>query len=264
MQLILITGLDGSGKSTLINKLEKSSNSADIAFLRVPTIESNLFKSNDILYKTSCFINNLHLQADVEKIPQLKVIAMFSSMLIFGKLLKELEKKGAKLVFCERHPLVDTPVYAHFYSGSMMNPKNMNEYVLEELNQNYSEELKYLLSLLQLDAKVYYLSHLLLNFIHEKFSKKGIITIPELEQIFNIGTPDKIYYLDAKPEILMQRLITRQSNLEAHETQKAFEKMIPVYYRTINSIDADMKIIDASSYKSLDMLFRQIISAYAF
>ena len=150
MNLILITGLDGSGKSTLIKKLEDSDLNGSLAFLRVPVIDTYLYKDNGILYNTCCMINELHSQANESKIPQLKVIAMFSSMIVFSELLKLLNKKNPKFIFCERHPLIDTSVYARFYSGSKMDPLNIPESLFSELNKKYKNEFAYLFSLLDI------------------------------------------------------------------------------------------------------------------
>ncbi len=263
MKLILITGLDGSGKSSLLTKLEENSTGGGIAFLRVPKIDSHLFENNKILFGTSCFINHLHAQADELKIPQLKVIAMFSAMLVFKELLNELAAKSPLVVFCERHPLIDTAVYAYFYSGSKMNPKNVAESIFQQLNNKYNNELAYLHSLLKLpETGNPALSYL--YFIHKQFSSGDIISTDKLSQLFNIGLPDKIYYLDAKPEVLMQRLKQRESrtgntgNMEAHETVKAFEKMQPVYKLILDNANTEIENINANSFKNLDKTYNEL------
>ncbi len=262
MKLILITGPDGSGKSTLIDNLEKNSNSKNIAFLRVPIIDEDLFKSNNKLYEIVCFVNLLHKQADLQKIPQLKVIAMFSSMLIFKQLVLELQKNKPKYIFCERHPLIDTAVYAKSYSGSKMNPENVLEKVFLELNDKYYDEFLFLLSLLKLEVTTTNLSRLFLNYIYNKFNENSIMSIVDLEQIFEMKLPNKIYFLDAKTEVLMQRLKIRQlkesKNLEVHETKESIEKMSPVYKQVLKSINTEIVNVDANSFKNLDIIFKQL------
>ncbi len=268
MKLILITGLDGSGKSSLINKLEENSKPEEVGFLRVPKIDSRLFKGNKLLYDTTRFINTLHEQADADKKPQLKVIAMFSSMLIFKELLAEISTNKTRIVFCERHPLVDTAVYAYFYSGSRMNPKNLEKSILQKLNNTYCKELSYLLSLLNLEANENDLSLSLLNCIHDKFSKKNVISSDDLSQIFGIDYPDKIYYLNAKPKVLIQRLMQRETNskssnnIEEHETFEALSKMLPVYEKILKDIKSVIIQIDANNFENLDRAFIDLEREY--
>ena len=65
--MILITGLDGSGKSTILNRLETDLEN-QISVLRVPTIEAEKFKDNTLLYRQCVFINRLGERADKEGI----------------------------------------------------------------------------------------------------------------------------------------------------------------------------------------------------
>src|SRR5688572_2788972 len=102
MKLVLITGLDGSGKSSLLQKLEDHSTGRPVGFLRVPKIDAGLFKKDDEIYKACLFINFLHHEADHLKQPALKAVALFSAMIVFRKLLSKLSDH--QIIFCERHP----------------------------------------------------------------------------------------------------------------------------------------------------------------
>ena len=75
--MIVITGLDGSGKSTFHNELESTFNS-QMAILRLPTMDSEKFKTDPILFKCCQMINELGERGDKETQPGMKIIAMFS------------------------------------------------------------------------------------------------------------------------------------------------------------------------------------------
>ena len=260
MKLILVTGLDGSGKSTLLDKLDKFSEGKRIAFIRVPKIDSDLFKENETIHKTTLFVNQMHQGADQLKMPQLKVIALFSSMLIFKELVNELDKKHINLVFCERHPLIDTGVYAKFYDGKM-DPLSLPQEVVNNLNEQYSVEIAYLLDLLKLKPQQTSLISCYLQFIHNWFSIDQKHDIMELRTLFNIDLPDKIIYLSASPEILMERLQSRKI-LEAHESIDVFKKLIPVYEAVLDKTNTITDKIDACTFLNLDFAFEKIKRTY--
>lgn len=260
MKLILLTGLDGSGKSTLLNKLEEISINKPIAYIRVPKIDSELFRHNEMLYHVTLFINHMHLEADHLKNTQLKVIALFSSMLIFKELLKELSQNHIQIVFCERHPLIDTGVYAKFYSGKM-DPASLHQDILTDIESKYSNEISYLLNLLGIqkssDTNVFNLLH----YIHNWFSVNQKHELNDLKQLFGVNLPDKIIYLSASPHILMERL-NKRDVLEAHESEEVFEKLIPSYEKILSEINIDTEKIDANNFTNLNRIFEEIKKSF--
>ncbi len=257
MKLILLTGLDGSGKSSLLNKLEETSNSNTIAFIRVPKIDGELFIKNTSLYKVICFINKMHIDADYLKQPQLKVIALFSAMLIFKDLLNELNNDHTDFIFCERHPLIDTGVYAKFYIGKM-DPNSLPKELIAEIDIKYSLEIKYLLERIGLvEGSI----SAFLNFIHNQFTVNKKYSIIHLQELFGIQLPDKIFYLSANPKILMQRLLDREI-LEAHESVDVFKKLIPVYESVLKESGVEITYINANNFENLNIAFKELKEIY--
>lgn len=256
MKLILLTGLDGSGKSTLLNRLEKIALNKPIAFIRVPKIDSHFFRGNQAIYNATLFINEMHVKADCLKKPQLKVIALFSSMLLFKKLLQELNQSHIKFIFCERHPLIDTGVYAKFYTDKM-DPSTISKELLFNIEEKYTKEIGYILSLVDVEKTNRSNIYILLQYIHNWFTINKKHTLNDLKELFDINLPDKIIYLSATPEVLIKRLKNREV-LEAHESKETFEKLIPVYEKVLIEASVITEKIDANSFINLDAAFEKL------
>lgn len=261
MKLILITGLDGSGKSTLLSRLEALPEQSSHAYIRVPAIEPEKFKQNKKLYLTSLFINKLNHYADNYNAPTLKAFALFASMLLFKELLKELENNS--VIFCERHPLIDTGVYARFYSDKM-NPDLLSHTLRIQLENEYSQELDYLLEIFTIKKLDFSKGkfYAIFNFMYQWFSVGKKFNISELKQLFKIDLPDKIYYLKAEPETLTERLTIRKK-LEAHETKTTFERLAPFYNQLFTEVKTEIEILPANSIKDLDEAFIKLKDVYS-
>src|SRR5436190_5458791 len=171
MKTVLVTGLDGSGKSTLLNTLEKNCEGR-AAILRVPVVDAELFSANQKIYKACNFVNWLNSEADSLKLPQLKAASLFASMLVFKDLFVELTARGPECVFCERHPLIDTAVYARFYSDKM-DPEKIPVATLAEIDYNFNSELVYFTSIIGLKkadmpkGAMYHVMQYMYNWFHK-------------------------------------------------------------------------------------------------
>ena len=262
MHLILITGLDGSGKSTVLTKLAARKPDASIDFILLPQIDVERFREDPDIYKTALFINSLGHQADVLQVPQLKAIALFASMLLFKKMLEFKAKTGANIVFCERHPLIDTGVYARFYAAKL-GPGTISQQVLDELDRKYADELDYLSGLVP-DGMISNTSGqcaALLDFIYRWFFIEEKSDMGQLELLFGLGLPDKIYYLKAEPEVLFGRTKNRALQ-EAHESVQVFRMLGQAYdalFAEINTTEPGLaETIDANEIAQLDLFFEAI------
>ena len=261
MKLILLTGLDGSGKSTLLSRLEaKADPDGSIGFLRVPKIEEQLYEGNGPLYRTSLFINRLHADADRLNVPSLKALALFSSMLLFRELLAWLHKNGRKLVFCERHPLIDTAVYARFYADKL-DPSTMDPDLFAYLDATYPDEIHYLVRNIHVNQDGKGMSYGLLAYIHTWFAVHRKWGTSDLRLLFGVDLPDTIYYLYASPDILMQRISGREVR-EAHESKAVFAALLPVYEQVLAGCGVDVARIRADQSEQLDAAFQLLSETY--
>lgn len=262
MEIILITGLDGSGKSTVLSKLASQKESAFVDIILLPQIEADHFRSAPDIYKTALFINSLGHDADVLQLPQLKAIALFASMLLFKKMLAFKTQTDAKTIYCERHPLIDTSVYARFYAEKLK-PGSIGPAVLSDIDQRYPEELDYLLNLtpegfiINTSGK----AAALMEFIYRWFYLEKKSGLEQMELLFGVDLPDKIYYLKADPEVLFERIKHRVLR-EAHESIGTFRKLGTTYealFAEINTAKPGIvEMIDANSIENLDLFFERM------
>ncbi|MFK7924489.1 MAG: hypothetical protein AB8H47_21200 [Bacteroidia bacterium] len=257
MKTTLITGLDGSGKSTLLKRL-LDLNHSDWGFVFVPHIDLSRINAQSPLYQFSNFVNTLSEEADNKQIPQLKGLALFASMLLFHLLQDEETKEEKRQLFLERHPLIDTLVYAQFYAAKL-HPADMDEAVLKELDSRFETELGYLLYLADAEAaEGETMSGALLCFIHEAFYANPI---EDLAGLFCVELPDEIYFLQAESELLYSRIAERPVK-EAHESVTVFEQLAKAYEEILRSLENESKVqitrIDANQIANLDALYERL------
>ena len=252
MKTILITGLDGSGKSTLLSKISERYQHIEIILL--PEIDVQRISNDNNLKNAAIFINSLNKQADIKKIPQLKAIALFSSMLLYKKIFLKIDK--TKTVVIERHPLIDTGVYAAFYAEKLFSG-SISDKVLEDIDKQYTEEIKYITELLPPEYQPHSIatSKSIVEFIYKFFHIENNYNIDKLKRLFNVGLPDKIYFLRAKPEILFERIKNRKV-LEAHENIEVFRKLDAIYSNIFNELENKqlnlVEEIDANKIENLN------------
>jgi deoxyadenosine/deoxycytidine kinase len=248
MKRILITGLDGSGKSTLLERL-KTTSSSQHAFLHVPNFDLLAIPDNFSKRQLCLSINEMGKQADELKVPLLKIYALFGSMSIVSLLEKEFENLGKLTVFYERHPLIDAPIYALSYK-SFMDPSKFDESTFALIDKQFGQTLIELLELIHLPYSIEQSpSKSLLQFIHHVFGK-AFPTLEELKTIFSCELPDKIYFLDASPSILLSRLSDRKQK-EHHEEISALTHMREHYLSYLRKVE-NVTIIDANDFENLN------------
>ena len=265
MEEILITGLDGSGKSTLLAALEQHRGDNDFEIVYLPHIETTSLEMNSTLYKTASFINTLSKHADENKSPALKAMAIFASMLLYRPLVKSKEQNKVSIIFSERHPLIDTGIYARFYAektGGDGLPKE----IISSLNEHYVDELGYLINLVPnalINDKKPDIQWFL-NFIYQRFFKEGKNSIHDLGELFGKNLPSRIHYLKADAETLIGR-ITHRNRLEAHESQDILDELGRGYDMLMEALsenNVQVDIIDANDFEKLNIFKDYLLKKY--
>ena len=260
--MIVITGLDGSGKSTFHEALETNSDS-QMTILRLPTMDSGKFRSDPILFKCCQMINELGERGDRESEPGMKIIAMFSSVVLFNDLFNFLKDQNVNVIFCERHPLVDSYIYAKAYH-KVMHPSNLSMENAIEIDEKYDLLLSEVTRRLTIDfnASTTKKSHLLLEFLYNWFSDEANFVPEKLLELFEMKKPDEIYFLDAPAETLFQRIIHRE-RMEYHENVAALKKMRSYYLELLPKFGSKLAIIDASNRMAPDALLARLQKQYS-
>lgn len=253
MQIYLITGLDGSGKSTLFKRL-KEAPKEQTAFLHLPYIDLTELP-NSFPHRSLCErLNEMGTNADTLQLPLLKIYALFGAMSLYSSIRISFEQVGKKILFCERHPLIDSPVYALAYR-SYMHPKRWNDSVFNQLDELYATEMTQISELVSSapltgDSP----SKHLLHFINDLFGKQTP-TLQKLETVFACQSPDFIYFLDASPPILLNRLAQRVVK-EHHEQETQLAQMRLAYLDSLAAFP-QVTLVDAASFAALDRLAEQ-------
>lgn len=260
-KMIVITGLDGSGKSTFHRELETRFGSQSET-LRLPTMDSEKFKDDPILFECCKMINELGERSDKEEQPGMKIIAMFSAVALFNDLFNCLGKRNVKVIFCERHPLVDTMIYAKAYL-KVMSPSNLPLEIAMEIDERYDLLLSEVSRILKVDfiTSNSLKSHALLAFLYDWFSKTSNLVPEKLFKLFEMKKPDEVYFLDAPAEVLFERIEERE-NREYHENVEALKQMRSNYHEFLKKFESGFGIIDATSKEAPDALFERLKKIY--
>ena len=259
-KMIVITGLDGSGKSTLLEKLENQFKS-QVAILRLPTMDSEKFSNSPTLFQCCEMINELGKKADTEAEPSLKILSMFSAVVLFNDLFNQLETQKFQFIICERHPLVDTLIYAKAYLA-VMHPSNLSAIKAEIIDRDYDFLFQEVGKRLAIDfSPNTFKSHGILAFLHDWFSEKENLIPQKLTDLFHIKKAEKIYFLDAPAAVLFKRIQNRNEK-EFHENIIALEKMRTNYLALLPQLGSTIEIIDASDNQNPNDLFELIAGRY--
>lgn len=254
--MMVITGPDGSGKSTLLDKIVDAEINHPI--LKVPHTEPDKFNGNKEIEAVCKFINELGKIADIEKSPSLKILSMFSAMLVFENLYNML-KQPDKAVICERHPLVDTGVYAKVYF-SYMDPALLNLKLAGYVESNYINELGYILGKINrpIEKSGQGLCFDLLKFLHNWFSDEINYLPINLMQLFSVKMPEKIILLDAPSKILAKRIALRNRR-EFHENENILEKMRLYYRSALANLGMPYEIVDTQDFRNSDFVVERLM-----
>ncbi len=259
MKTILITGLDGSGKSTVFEKIRQKS-SFSVHFIKAPQIDTQFLPQNSKILKAAQFINWLNEESDLKQMPQLKAVALLSSMLLIKEILKIYNNQSFKYVILERHPLIDTAIYGRFYAP-LLKKIIISDQILSQIEKQFAEELQYIIEFIPAAYFSTRQSPLrnLFYFIYDYFYLRGELKISDLENIFQINPPSEIYYLQAQPDILYQRIKDR-TRKEAHENTEILKLLAQAYQDFFEKyFQNKVIIIDTNEIENLNIFANQMI-----
>jgi hypothetical protein len=255
MKTILITGLDGSGKTTVFDKLKQTA-SPKTGFLHVPFFQLDCIPL-DFEYRELCRrINQMGEQADELQLPLLKIYALFASMVLFPKIELALELSGKDLVFAERHPLVDASLYALVYR-SYMNPTKFEDAVFEQTDHYFGSELKAVLDLIPHHSPEHSdkPAKTLLELIYTEFGKETPV-MEHVSHFFNCQLPDEIYFLDAPAAVLIERIGNRTTK-EYHEDEEKLSFLRNAYLQALTVLP-NVTIVSAERFEDLDLFVEKL------
>jgi len=243
MKLILLTGLDGAGKSTFFSRISSVADD-ETGILNLPNIDPSVLPEG-ILKEAAIFLNSVSSRADSEKDVLMKSFALFSSMLLFRNLVDELAE-GKKQIICERHPLIDTQIYALFYA-SRLDPKGIDRQQTYKFYNSNRRLIDFICSASPAfkettDDRVF----TIFEFVFNWFIRDKKFSSVQLKSVFPVELPDIIYYLRADTEILLHRLKERESR-EAHENFRALQRFDKAYLELLEREGLPCQVFDTGS-----------------
>ncbi|TXB61424.1 AAA family ATPase [Phaeodactylibacter luteus] len=263
MKTIVITGLDGTGKSTVLQALKAQAPGAARAIVHAPEMDLEPLHKQPDVFRAARLVNQLNHDADRLAFPQLKAVALFAAMLLFEKLLQPVRERQGPAALCERHPLIDTSVYAQFYANKL-SPDAVSARNTEPLERGNEAEWAYLLSLLPQDwaapqnegpVRVF------MRFIYDRFHLQQRHQLSGLIGLFKLPLPDKVFFLQAPAKVLFARLQQR-GVLEAHESLAALSMLEKAYQQHLQAFEAAapgrLEIIDATSQTAMAALLPKL------
>lgn len=227
-KIVVVTGLDGSGKSTFIRKAEQLSDSEKISILKLPHTAKLSFPEDRDTEKICLDLFELSKTADELSSAALKAVALVGSMMMYERLLLHHAEPQVDLILCERHPLIDTGVYAPFYAP-LTNPAGIDELYGILADSFFGESLKEAYR----PAKINYKNNQgvfmnIIGFLYDFFYIKKKQSLKDMQELFGSQLPDEVIYLSAPPEILMQRISERKTK-EAHESAEVLKTLGDAY-----------------------------------
>ena len=258
MQINLITGVDGSGKSTVFEKL-KQLNFPGIALVLAPKLDENSIENHQI-HNIAIAINKLGEDASVKKSASYKALNLFASMMVFSEICEE--KKGKNdVLFCERHPLIDVQIYSKFYAP-LLNPNLLLESEIHSLDENHSNILDFIITKIPSNflSKNTSKSKIIFDFIYEYFAVKNDLNEDFYKAVFRVNFPDKIYFLEGDASVFYDRIATRD-HIEAHEKIEVLQMLISSYSKLFNGLKKiPVERINANDFNSLNLFYLKLIN----
>jgi len=256
MKTILITGVDGSGKSTIFERL-KSEIKSDIALLCVPHFDLDILAADQKMLQHAQVLNQMSYDADKNEQSIMKALSLFGSMLLFHRAINLITTPETKILFCERHPLIDARVYASFYAKKL-STASISENQMKNIEEKYKSTFSFLGSLLP-DFKGNVVKEIFR--VIETYFGKTQADFTETAKLFHVSLPEQIFYLNAPATILYDR-ISQRKKLEPHETLSTLDLIQNEYSNVLNELpkQVNVSLVDASSFEQLDLFYKQLLT----
>lgn len=206
-KLFSLTGVDGSGKTTLIDRISRKTFTQKVQTLRVP----QYFESVQDEYSAGIeLLENIGKWADESKCATLKANATYLQFCLFGKTIKNIHK-NSDVIISERHPLIDSLAFAKFYYHALKSEDqkiNLEEIFFQKFTKKQLDQVNSLTN-----YELFNVHQRMINILELDFKT----LLENLIQDFEVNLPDKLVILSASEELLSNRLEMSSKIREAHE-----------------------------------------------
>jgi serine phosphatase RsbU (regulator of sigma subunit)/energy-coupling factor transporter ATP-binding protein EcfA2 len=257
---IAVTGIDGSGKSTVIQRLVElfPGSSGNIQVMNCPEYHNtenaplgNLSRQLDAFTKVSDQMGNF----------QLKGISIYLQATLFGIVQNFfIDTFRPEILVNERHAVIDSVAYGNFYC--MLMQRSLDRDTLEdELKSKLEEHDKgaYDAIINWVDLSSSRLSNDfdfwgLTQHLLKTFSLPQKEMIEEVKKQFQSDLPDVLILLDAQADVASARVNEREDNKELHEKDEILEQIRKAYFNIIKYINSEYHEVKPGLLISIFML----------
>lgn len=235
---VAIVGIDGSGKSELITALTARASTSAVRAINCPNFHDGF---DGPLHQTSRHLAVLGAAADHAQNPVVKAATLYLRMTLFGPVERFVTQTyRPQLLLCERHPIIETLIYAPLYAR-----------VTQAARQVSSEDIESLLA--AADAIAPGTSDSVARWQEVTAAHSGVggnlmTTLDEVVSIldtplttamgslancFRTHLPEAIIWLDISVDEAMSRIRRRDETPELHENESTLKQLRKRYEVTL-------------------------------
>ncbi len=241
MKTAIITGIDGTGKSTFIKQLyQEYAGKSSAGFFACPSyhhLPGSQMDELSIIFEKINSLGNEYKQNDI------KALGLYLQMSLYSTVLKKFEASpDIDIVISERNAIIDTVVYGSLYAKSItgnIEQAYWQPLLEKELNQLFSgafhkveEWINYLNGFM--DEKQSFWGYT--GFLKKLFTSTPESIIQNLSRFFDLKLPDIVYFLKIDPRVAIERLRKREKQLELHENPALLEALQIKYLSLLNLV----------------------------
>jgi thymidylate kinase len=268
---IAITGIDGSGKSTISRKIinMKPELKNEIQVLTCPIFHET---PNAPLADISRQLDCMSRAADELGNYELKAIAQYVQTTLFGFVEDFLINTFDPLLMInERHPVIDFLAYGHFYHKLMQKPLDKKEFEIplkKKLEKFEKEAYESIIGWIKTLGKKHNKELTLWNIdkhIMEIFDKKGKEFIETVKEHTGAQLPDTVIILEVNPGLATERIKNRDNDhKELHEQNDMLEMIRQKYYEAVEFLNKEYPevkthIVDMNDSTSIDQTLEEVM-----
>lgn len=214
---VSLTGVDGSGKTTIIRRIRQRQDSAGGFYaFRAPQFHEDPSLPHSDLSRA---IDDLSVAADLSGNVTVKSLALFLSMTLYGDVENHiLQARRPSVLIGERQCFLDALAYARFYQPMLATAAARPAGPAPKLHPLITEWLSVVAARdpsLALDVKD------MTGYLLRVFAGEPAAIVGRLMKLFRASVPDRIIILRTTPEDLATRLSEKRAGTAAELHEKA-------------------------------------------
>lgn len=241
IRTIAITGIDGSGKSTLIRKLyDEYAGDPAVKVFACPSyhhLPGSGVDELSLIFEKVNQLGNEHRNYD------LKLLGLYLQMTLYKQVLHRFSRSpNLSVIISERHALIDTIVYGALYariiSGGIDRQiwQPVIEKELNRLQPGAFAKLEEWIGCLNESNGVDYSIWNYTALVKKVFAEPGETLLNRLFTLFGLSLPDHICFLKINPQMALERLKARNKELELHENADRLQALQDQYLELLQHI----------------------------